>query len=223
MRYEPVFFDIETTGLNPMAKSGWNGADYDAHVTAVGVGRLKNWRSDRYGCEKVIEVFCETNEYYLLKTVREHMAKLETSIEGDVTGPDNHPSTPTEMFLVGYNSRSFDHPYICARFSRFRQNPFPFGYRKKRLDMSRLFGGYISQDDAAAKCGVEVVDDSDGSDMPQLFEEGDLEAIEYHCKEDIRVMMEMFMEKREEAMDHLFGHYDGISGEPPRFNESVDL
>jgi len=42
MTHWPIFWDIETTGLNPLARDFWSNS-MEAQVTAVGLGTITNW------------------------------------------------------------------------------------------------------------------------------------------------------------------------------------
>jgi len=170
-QYEPVFFDIETTGLNPMAQHFWSEVKYPAQVTAVGVGAIDNWRDDQ-GIEEVeydTQVYIDDSEYQLLQQVEEIMeAKLD-----HIRGKDKVP------YLVGFNSRNFDHPYLGARFARLRLDGGAFNHNEKRLDMMRALGKhwdevdrYPSEDDCLEAMGIESDDPFDGGDMPDAFNEG---------------------------------------------------
>jgi len=206
-QYKPVFFDIETTGLNPMAQHFWNSSDYAAQVTAVGIGTVDQWRDNQSieEAEYDTQVFINSSEYQLLQNVEERIeAKLD-----HIRGKDKVP------YLVGFNSRNFDHPYIGARFSRLRLDGSAFTHREKRLDMMRALGKhwdeisrYPSEDDCLEALGIDSDDPHDGSDMPAAFEEGNFEAIITHVRADVKEMMKLFVAKKEECVGEFFDHYD---------------
>jgi uncharacterized protein YprB with RNaseH-like and TPR domain len=223
VNWEPVFWDIETTGLNPMAQHWWD-TEHAAQVTAVGVGTLKGWEeaASFEDCDPSVDVWSDGDEYRLLNVVMDRFEEMRTAIE---------QMRDREVFLVGWNSRQFDHPYLAARYGRLRQNGDPFVHGCKRLDMMRpvtipkdsALGPkqYPSQDDYAAYLGVDVDDEWDGSDMPQLFEDGRWGEIRAHCRADIEVMMELFYEERDAMMEEFFGHYS--INEEPNFGPTVEF
>lgn len=220
--YEPVFFDIETTGLNPLAQE-WHGeVNHDAQVLCVAIGTLTDWRGSKEGYGTNVEVLSGDSEYNLLERLRNRAENIITQIESGSDGISMDTDEDKAAFLVGYNSRTFDHPYLGARYARYRQDAWPFGYGVKRLDMMRAFDDWGSQDEKAEENGIEVTDEIDGADIPGLYENREWDKIEHHAREDLRVLMELFMEVRDDAMDQLYSHYD-IEQDLPMFNESVDL
>lgn len=215
VQHEPIFFDIETTGLNPMVPH-WYKNQLEARVTAIAMGRIHGWAdaSDPDDCDIEVQVWSDSDEYNLLKVVNE---RFTTAMDNAGHHMDREP------FLVGYNSRQYDHPYLGARYARKRLDGELFNHRYKRLDMMREASipqdhalgpkTFPSQDDYAEYLGIPVDDDTDGSDMPQFYEEGKWDKIRYHCEEDVKVMCRIFMERRESMMQTFYDHYD-ISAEP---------
>lgn len=213
--YKPIFWDIETTGLNPMAQPFWDGGVNE--VVVVVVATVENWEEDIEDVETDITVFSGDSEYKLIKEVREGMHSILSGYEG---WDDNHVeplegSVNPEAFFVGYNNRSFDHPFYCARAGRLRQSPWPFGHQRKRLDAYRVTTkrlGYpytTSQDDLAESIGIELGEDTiDGKDVPRMVEEGKIDLVENHCRTDIEDLVQIFLHKRHEMMMEFFEHYD---------------
>jgi uncharacterized protein YprB with RNaseH-like and TPR domain len=198
--YKPIFFDIETTGLNPLAQEWHYQHDYDAQVFAVTVGYFPDFPNS--WDERETFTVWNTDEYELLEELREKMCNVVDHLElqGD------------ESFLVGYNSRSFDHPYLVARYSRKRQNPFPFCYERKRLDMMNVLyhetGKHWKEDEYAEHLGIEVDDEYTGKDMPDAFANREWQKIFEHVKSDVNVLMDMFLEEKEMFMQGFYDHYD---------------
>lgn len=208
MTYWPVFWDIETTGLNPLARKFWDGK-MEAQVTAVGLGTIRNWDKgpDRENADLQMTVLYDSDEYRLLNALGDRVRSLD--FDGD-------------PFLVGYNSRNFDHPYIGARYSRLRQDPEPFCSEWKRLDMMRVAG----KDDAIAKrypkegeyadaLGVDVPDEYTGADMPDAFKNEEWDKIKSHVEADVKESMLMFLERKGLMMDTFYDHYDINAQGPP--------
>lgn len=201
MDYVPIFWDIETTGLNPMAQDWWSN-ETAAQVTAVGIGTIDNWGDspDRASADIDVQVVKGADEYRLLSLLGEEMRELDFD---------------REPFLVGYNSRQFDHPYIGARFARKRLDGEPFASEWKRLDMMRVAGKddrigkrYPKEGEYAQALGVDVPDEYDGSDMPEAFENGDWGAIQSHVEADVKESVLMFLEAQDLMMDVFYDHYD---------------
>jgi len=205
--YEPIFFDIETTGLNPMAQHFWSSADYAAQVTAVGIGQMDNWREGQSweDAEYEVECYIDNSEYSLLQQIQSVVeAKVEYVREGG--------GIP---YLVGFNSRNYDHPYLGARFARLRLDGSVFNHDTQRLDMMRALGKhwdgvgrYPSEDDCLEELGIGSDDPYDGSDMPDAFSNGNFEAIITHVKADVEEMMKLFVAKKEECVQEYYDHYD---------------
>lgn len=201
MDYVPIFFDIETTGLNPMAQKWWSNSNA-AQVTAVGLGIITNWGDgvDRKTADVDVSVIKTGDEYNLLKTLGERLRGIDYD---------------REPFLVGYNSRNFDHPYIGARFARKRLDGEPFISEWKRLDMMRVANSdprisksYPKEGEYADALGVHVEDPYDGSDMPEAFERGDWDAIHTHVEADVMESVLMFLERKDLMMERFYGHYN---------------
>lgn len=208
MTYWPVFWDIETTGLNPLARSFWKG-EMKAQVTAVGLGTITNWDKgpDRKSGDLEIKVIYDSDEYRLLNALEDRVRAL--NFDG-------------EPFLVGYNSRNFDHPYIGARYARLRQNGEPFTSEWKRLDMmrvaskdNRISKRYPKEGEYADALGIDVPDPYTGKDMPDAFKNEDWDAIKTHVKADVKESMLMFLERKGLMMETFYDHYDIDAQGPP--------
>lgn len=218
--YEPIFWDIETTGLNPMAQHWWSG-EMAAQVTAIGLARIKNWR-DAEGFEdygKDIKVLWDGDEYRLLKVFRDRLEEMANEIM----------TNGREPFIVGWNSRNFDHPYIGARYARKRLSNHLVNNNLKRLDMMRPLGSdevmdktHPKQDEYAEALGIEVHDELDGSDMPKAFERDQWDKIDQHVRADVDVMSDIFVERRRACYEELYNHYDDIDGEYPKFFQEAE-
>lgn len=198
--YIPVFFDIETTGLNPLAQEWHRYQDYDAQVTAVGLGWFDDWPESASGRDIAVEY--GPNEYKLLSDLRKRMESISSQVGDD----------GDELFLVGFNSRQYDHPYLVARYARLRQDPWPFCHGWRRLDMMRALrnrdGKYWNQDDYAEHIGVHSEDEYDGSDMPEAFKRDEWPKILSHVRADMEDLMDIFAYEPGVFMDEFYGHYD---------------
>lgn len=207
--YIPVFWDIETTGLNPMAQSWHSHTEHDAAVTAVAIGTFDGWREPEPDPEYNVRILMNENNEYSMSGEYKLFNRLNGLMRGMIA---EHEDGESELFFVGYNSRRFDHPYIGARMARLRKNGFPLTHGRKRLDMMAAIksrdGRYVSQDDYAEELGVEHEPFLTGKDMPEAFSTGNFEAIRGHVEADIRVLMEMFLKDRTDMMNHFYAHYD---------------
>lgn len=219
-QYYPVFFDIETTGLNPMAQHWWDSVSQAAQVTCVTVGTVNDWQTagSHEDCHYELETFCTESEYELLSDLRDYMERLEEEIEALGYVP----------LLVTFNGRNFDHPYLGARYARLRLNGEWFSHKWMRLDMMRALGKsdfigsrYPSEDDCLEVAGIPTDDEFDGSDMPGFFEDGQLAKIRSHAEADVEEMMRLFVETRNICMAEFFDHYD--IERDANYREEVDL
>jgi len=207
MFHAPIFFDIETTGLNPMAQHFWSNTDYAAQVTAVGIGQADEWRAGQSYEDATydVEVYVNSAEYPLLQQIQSVMeAKVEYIRDGG--------GVP---YLVSFNGRQFDHPYLGARFARLRLDGGVFNHDTQRLDMMRALGKhwddvgrYPSEDDCLEELGIDSDDPYDGSDMPDAFANDNHEAIITHVREDVKEMMKLFVAKKEECVQEYYDHYN---------------
>lgn len=206
----PIFWDIETTGLNPLARSFWNNS-MEAQVHSVGYGYIENWDEDPSLEEANIKVMMEkdASEYKLLSRLSDKFEAIP--YEG-------------EPFLVGYNSRNYDHPYIGARFARLRLDGEPFVSEWKRLDMMRVAGKdpiidrrYPKEDEYTAALGIENDDPYDGSDMPDAFQNREWGKIRTHVISDVRTSIQAFIKRRDMMMREFYDHYgiDADGSAPP--------
>jgi len=221
MKYKPVFFDIETTGFNPLAQKFWGDTDYGGRVTAVGMGTVSDdWRQ-RESCSVDVDVYWDGSEYRLLDTLDDRVEELI----GDITDGGNDD---VGVFLVTFNGRQFDHPYLGARYARLRLDGGWFNHKLKRLDMMRVFGKhydgvgrYPSEDDCLEACGIPSHDEYDGSDMPDAYADRDWDMIEEHVRHDVNEMIKLFVDNPEICMKEFYNHYD--VDKDPSFAETVDL
>lgn len=219
MNYEPIFFDIETTGLNPLSQAWHYNAQHDAEVICIGIGVLSNWVGDTKNTTMDVEVLTGESEYELLDDAFDEVmefiykAKTENGDERDMQEMFNED----DYFFVGWNNRTFDHPYMGARYSRYRMDPYPFSHGWKRLDAMKAIqketGRIWSQDDWMEEIGVMHEDDITGKEVPDLYAKGEVEPIIDHCEADIYDLMDIFMDDRRAMMAYFFDHY-GIDADP---------
>lgn len=98
--------------------------------------------------------------------------------------------------LIGFNSDSFDIPFIIKRslINRVKVNNFKTSDIRKNVNSfwtsyNQRSKGTLS--DWAAVLGMKVETDS-GSEVPILFAEGKYDLIQQHCEEDIRITKKLF-------------------------------
>lgn len=213
--FEPLFFDIEATGVNPIAKS-WAGSRLDAQVLCVGFGRIMGWREgEEYSYD--VDTIYGASEYELLRKVKQRFSIMAKAIRQE-------GKTPVPVM---FNGKQYDYPYLGARYLRYNQRPPTILMDHKRLDLMyaiKEFKGDFknpSQGDIAKEHGVLVEDEFDGSDIPRLFEEDRWEDIESHARCDVEELIKIFKVYRDVAFQHFYDHYD-IAGEPT-FGENKEL
>lgn len=208
MSYFPIFWDIETTGLNPMIEP-WSNMGRTSQVTAIGFGCIDNWHEapDRQSADITVKCLYDSDEYRLLSNFQDRLT--------DLVGEG-------EPIIIGYNSRVYDHPYYNARCGRLRLDPEPLASQWKRLDMMRVAGSdpavpktYPKEGEYADALGIEVEDPYDGSDMPEAFANKNWDKIKTHVLADVKESILMFLERKDRMMDHFYDHYDiNASGAP---------
>jgi len=223
-KYKPVFFDIETTGFNPMTPD-WYSNSIGAEVTAVAIGTMPDWCDD--GDSKNVTVYSNNGEeeYSLIKNVNNRFSSIARLYE----------SEGWEPFLVGHNIYQFDVMYWAARCARKRLDPWPVSDGWRRLDTMRALqlpedyedGNtyHPGQQDYADYLGLEYVDDLSGSDMPDAFVDGRYDEIATHVRDDVSTLMDIFMIEREDMVEEFWGHYedhdsDPLDEDPPVFQET---
>jgi uncharacterized protein YprB with RNaseH-like and TPR domain len=150
-------------------------------------------------------VLWDDSEYRLLQVANKRLEE----IVGDY---HNQGYTP---FLVTFNGREFDHPYLGARFARLRLDGSWFNHKLRRLDMMRALGKHLdsvdrypSEDDCLEAVGIDSEDPHDGSDMPDAFGRNDWNTIEEHAKHDVKEMMLLFYSMPGMCMREFYDHYD---------------
>lgn len=204
---EPIFYDIETTGLNPMIEPWYN--QPTSEVTAIAVGHFPDWQE---GGDMIrIDTYLNTGgeEYELIEDVLNWFES-------------RYSFTDERMFRVGWNIKQFDDPYLCARCGRLNQDPSPL-IKWDRLDMMRPLEipqwwweenkhdgknrKYPKQDDYARFLNIEFKEGLDGSQMPEAFKEGEYEKIKDHVVDDMQVMMHIFQKEQDKLLKHFTDHY----------------
>lgn len=223
VKHFPIFWDIETTGLNPMIEP-WMNWDDPAHITAIAIGYIEDW--DEEGEKR--KVHCIMNEgdaeYELIEKARDAARAIVTKYA---------LLEELNAVMVGWNIYQFDAPYWSARCGRLRQNPYPFGWGERRLDMMRAleFGHdhpdgpkkHPGQQDYADWLGIDYLDELSGDQMPEAFFNGDYQIIKDHVIDDVKVAMEIFMQERHMCLKELYSHYDDLPDNPPVLGDVVDL
>ena len=128
-----------------------------------------------------IKSFCEDDEEKLLKDFFEEVKDVKN--------------------FVGYNSQSFDAPFILQRclFYGIKLTP-EFLNINRQVDLRKhALGFFLSYNrfakgkltDWAAKLGLPV-ETSSGEHMPKLYLEGKWDEIEKHCLEDIKLTLVLY-------------------------------
>lgn len=221
-KYEPIFWDIETTGLNPMAKDYWDG-EVGAQVTCVVLGTIDGWRRAGKYCdaEYNTKVLWDRDESRLLKVVRERLSE----IIGKAVSSDYN----INPFLVGWNSKGFDHPYIAARYAAKGIGNSKVNHLLKRLDMMQALGDddvmgklYPGQDEYAKSLDIPVDDSVTGADMVSAFKVGDWDTIAEHGRTDVVEMMKVFVERKKDLMDYFYRQNGESPQNAPVYSRKID-
>lgn len=234
--YDPLFWDIETTGFDPMEPPAWENGVPNV-MLAIAFGRFEEgWRDAIELNEVGVEVEVAVVDGVSGKDNRWDIFGAEHYLIDDVFGLDGMlmqmegeiEDMGRDVFLTGWNTRNFDHSYAAARCARHRLDPTPIVNELKRLDMMRPaatdYGNShaVSEDDYLEFVGIDSDDEYDGSDMFDEFQAGRLSSIESHAYHDVVEMMDLFFAKRELMYGHFYEHYDEL-GEPPMFGEVLEF
>ncbi|GEM_PF-2481713 len=199
VRFYPIFFDIETTGLKPL----------EDKIAAIGI----HVNSEIFEDEN--EIVTDTKIWLAEGDDGKHSEEkeLEALLEfGDII--QNlirfHRDDGQTLLLVGYNI-GFDLGFISARGAILYQRYPKFGdpaikqiLRVKsvrslagllrelpRVDLMHVISRYwlntnkhVKMKDVCSALGINY-DDCDGSKIPELVEEGNWVAVEEHLKADL--------------------------------------
>lgn len=182
----PVILDIETTGLNP----------FEDRIVAIGVDFL----------EGDPEVFTSKHEHDILWNFFHALAEFVSQTR----------DAGKEPVLIGYNIQNFDIPFITARAVKYGYGRDAYHLRRLyRADLMRIVTYYmntrnrnLSLRDVAEFLGIKAKDSVCGSDVPQLWEKGDVAAIESHCLSDLNLTLQLLLKLRSLVEHNLERRYD---------------
>jgi len=212
MKHQPVFFDIETTGFDPLDNPSWKDGPPN-RVTCIAMGWFSKdwWEYDEFSEDFVwTGVYIDEDEYELIDSVLGHGSYMDETADRITEENDTEDSA----FLVTWNGRRFDHPYLSARASRYRIDDYPIQHSLRRLDMmrpcARDYGNrsFVSEDDYLAYLGIENDDEFTGSDMKEAFVDRRWGDIKSHAESDVKQMMEVFFKKKDMMYEHFYDHYN---------------
>lgn len=102
--------------------------------------------------------------------------------------------------LVTYNGIGFDCPFLRLRSIVHNLHPKWLGHLETIDLMKVLFpygSTYRSKDAVCEALGIQSENNLTGKDVPTLFAEGNLEAIKFHCLDDVRREWLIFKRMRE--------------------------
>jgi len=170
--FKPLFFDLETTGLD----------SFEHEIIAIGFGFL----------EGEIKVIQRSSEKEILSEFIDFLNKNKKS----------------NLLIVGYNIESFDIPFLLARGIRNGIKEVTIIREFFTLDLFKVVLKYISSraqlynqkrklKNVANLLGIEVFDEIDGYEIPQLFMNNNFEKIKEHCESDVRLIKEAFIKLKE--------------------------
>jgi len=158
---------------------------FESRVVAVG-----------YTNSDVRKVLMDENEHELLKSFME-----------DIIGKN--------YVFVGYNIQYFDLPFLTARLLKNEESLAARDLRRfYRVDLMTVVQRYLRTNRKYCKLqevcdflGFRVPDDRTGSDIPLLYEKGNLEEIRRHCIADLRKTYELYLRLHPLCVHNLFVRY----------------
>lgn len=119
------------------------------------------------------------------------------------------------VVLVGYNINNFDIPFITARALKHGlYEEIAIIREVYRVDLMTLVSRYLLTNQKYIKLkeicqflDIEVNDDINGNDTPQLWEQGNYQAIIDHCMSDIEITEKLFFKLESLALHNLKVRY----------------
>jgi predicted PolB exonuclease-like 3'-5' exonuclease len=193
-----LFFDIETipSGVIPELDDIKAPANYKVEAT------IQAWRK-----ENQIEVY----KKQALNSMQGRIICIGYSFEGNfyISKGDEH-SILLELAAnicgnydpyqwIGWNISSFDIPWLWRKAIQHNipalRNIIPHGNSVMMTDLMRVWAAdykdYVSLSDCAKFLGIEH-DGGNGSEIYDLWQSGNIDAIAEHCKRDIETTMEIY-------------------------------
>ena len=176
VKFLPVVFDIETEGLDPFKNK----------VLAIA------WK---VGHENPIAMCMEKGNAATEKQLLDLFFSKLNSLSEVASEEDIRP------LLVGYNILGFDIPFLTTRAIVNGMIEKSATLRKfYRVDLMHLVTRYLRTNnkhmklkEVAEALGIDVVDEVEGADVPELFEEENYRAILGHCVSDVMLAYQLML------------------------------
>jgi len=167
---EVVVIDIETTGLKGL----------EDKLIAIGY--------------KVLDL--ETNSVLKETEVLTSEGREERDVVAEFL---HHLEKIKDPLLVGYNIRGFDLPFIIVRGIKYNLDINNL-LNAPNIDLMQLVsrhclinGGRTKLHIIAEYLGLENGDETNGSQMPEFYRQGNFKAIEKHCRYDIELTSALYL------------------------------
>ncbi|ADB58567.1 ribonuclease H-like domain-containing protein [Archaeoglobus profundus] len=196
VRFYPIFFDIETTGLKSL----------EDRIVAIGIRVREEIFEDEYEVTTDTKIWlAEEDGKYSEEKELTALLELHNTLQNLIIF---HRDDGRSLLLVGYNI-GFDLGFISARsailyrhysirdstFRQLRRLRSVLGLagllrELPRVDLMHIISRYwlnngrAKMKDVCSALGINY-DDCDGSEIPKLVEEGNWVAIEEHLKADL--------------------------------------
>ena len=176
VNFLPVVFDIETEGLDPFKNKVLAIAWKVGHENPIAMCVKKE---NAAGEKQLLDLF---------------FSKLNSLSEvGSEEG--------IRPLLVGYNILGFDIPFLTTRAIVNGMIEESATLRKfYRVDLMHLVTRYLRTNnkhmklkEVAEALGIGVVDEVEGADVPELFEEENYKAIMEHCISDVKLAYQLML------------------------------
>ncbi|WP_290597072.1 MULTISPECIES: ribonuclease H-like domain-containing protein [unclassified Archaeoglobus] len=174
LRLNPVFLDIETTGLDPIPTE----KKTECEIVAIGVGYIED--------DKLRVEVLSRDEYSEDDMIVKAIYKL--------TENDSN-------CIIGYNI-SFDIPFISARYLKHEYNSSLVTRLRQlyRVDLMYVVTRYLQPNNKHVKLkeiaeylGLPYDSEISGRDIPKLYEESKFAEIRAHCQRDIETIFHLFL------------------------------
>ena len=178
-QYEPVFFDIETTGLLP-----W----YGDQVTCIGA--KFHSPSFQWTTEHMFTAAEDPdNDESEVALLSEIAAFLKDMMDNEECG---------QVCLVTKNGKEFDLPFILARMTL---NGFSLGLMAEivqcdHFDLHHVTSKRVSLQQIAELYGVDQKSGT-GENAIKLWEEGRLDELKEYCWQDVLTTEQVFLKWKE--------------------------
>ncbi|RLE49110.1 MAG: hypothetical protein DRJ18_00270 [Candidatus Methanomethylicota archaeon] len=163
-----LYFDIETTSLDPFLPD--SNSKLEPRVICIG--------------------YSDGKDVIVLPPDKSEVEQLNAFL--------NVLSSEKWDALVTYNGDKFDVPYLAGRMIKNSLDPSPL-FMIKHVDLFWIIKKYLrksarsnlSLHSTASMLGISYSDEFVGSDVATLYKQGKYDDIVSHCREDVRLTVEI--------------------------------